>query len=224
MAGKLYIVATPIGNLKDITLRAIETLKEVDLILAEDTRMTKRLLNHFEASKPIWRYDEYANKTLYGRVKEMLRDGKNIALVTDAGTPAIADPGSKLTAFIQKELPEAKIIPIPGPSALITALSAAGVNADQFTFLGYPPHKKGRQTFFRGLKEVKIRPIVFYESPHRVEKTFKSLEENFGNNAEIIVARELTKIHEEIWHGTAKAALAYFQGEKKKGEFVIIIS
>ncbi|TSA44313.1 16S rRNA (cytidine(1402)-2'-O)-methyltransferase [bacterium] len=222
MAGKLYIVATPIGNLKDITLRAIETLKEADLILAEDTREAKKLLNRFEISKPIWRYDEYATAGSYGKIKEMLTEGKNIALVTDAGTPSIADPGSKLTAFIQKELPEAKIIPIPGPSALITALSAAGVNADQFTFLGYPPHKKGRQTFFRELKEIKIRPIVLYESPHRVEKAFKSLEENFGE-AKITVARELTKIHEEIWHGTAKNASAHFQGEKKKGEFVIIL-
>jgi 16S rRNA (cytidine1402-2'-O)-methyltransferase len=220
--GNLYIVATPIGNLKDITLRAIETLKNADLVLAEDTREAKKLLSHFEISKPIWRYDEYANKTLYDKVRELLLNGKNIALVTDAGTPAIADPGSKLTAFIQKEMPEVKIIPIPGPSALITALSVAGVEANLFIFLGYPPHKKGRQTFFRKLKEIKIRPIVFYESPHRIEKTFKSLEENFGDT-EIIVARELTKIHEEIWHGNAKTALTYFQGEKKKGEFVIII-
>lgn len=220
--GNLYIVATPIGNLKDITLRAIETLKNAELVLAEDTRMTKRLLDHYDIGKPVWRYDEYAPESAYVRIKNLIAKGSNIALVTDAGTPTIADPGSKLTTFIRKELPEAKIIPIPGPSALIAALSAAGVNADQFTFLGYPPHKKGRQTFFRELKEIKIRPIVFYESPHRVEKTFKSLEENFGD-AEIIVARELTKIHEEIWHGTAKAASTYFQKEKQKGEFVIII-
>jgi 16S rRNA (cytidine1402-2'-O)-methyltransferase len=223
MEGNLYIVATPIGNLKDITLRAIETLKNADLIIAEDTRVAKKLLNHFEISKPVWRYDEYANQTLYEKIKEILSEGKNIALITEAGTPAIADPGSKLTAFIQKEMPEVKIIPIPGPSALIAALSAAGVNADRFTFLGYPPHKKGRQTFFRELKEIKIRPIVFYESPHRVEKTFKALEENFGSDAEIIVAREITKIYEEVWHGNPKTALDYFQGEKKKGEFVVII-
>lgn len=221
--GNLYIVATPIGNLKDITLRAIETLKSVDLILAEDTRVAKKLLNHFEISKSVWRYDEYAEKNLYKKLKELLSDGKNIALVTDAGTPAIADPGSKLTAFLQRETPEVKIIPIPGPSALIAALSAAGVNADQFTFLGYPPHKKGRQTFFKQLKEIKIRPIVFYESPHRVEKTFKSLEENFGGDAEIIVAREITKIYEEIWRGSVKDASAHFQGDKKKGEFVIMV-
>lgn len=223
MSGNLYIVATPIGNLKDVTLRALETLKSADLILAEDTRVTKKLLDRFEISKPVWRYDEYANKTLYGKISEMLSDGKNIALVTDAGTPAIADPGSKLAAFIEKEMPETKIIPIPGPSAIITALSASGLNADQFTFLGYPPHKKGRRAFFRELNEIKIRPIVFYESPHRVEKTFKSLEEAFGNDAAIVVGRELTKIHEEIWHGTAKDAGDYFKGEKKKGEFVIII-
>ncbi len=220
--GNLYIIGTPIGNLKDITLRAIETLKNVDLILAEDTRVTKKLLDHYEIKKPIWRYDEYSKGNSYIKIKNLIAKGSNIALVTDAGTPTIADPGSKLTAFIRKELPEAKIIPIPGPSALITALSAAGINADKFTFLGYPPQKKGRQTFFRELGEIKIRPIVFYESPHRVEKTFKALEDNFGN-AEIIVARELTKIYEEIWHGTAKTASTYFQSEKKKGEFVIII-
>jgi len=223
MPGNLFIVATPIGNLKDITSRAVETLRNADLILAEDTRVTKRLLNHYEIKKPIWRYDEYARENSYVKVKNLIAKGSNIALVTDAGTPAIADPGSKLTAFIQKEVPEAKIIPIPGPSALITALSAAGIETNQFTFLGYPPQKKGRQTFFRELQEIKIRPIVFYESPHRVEKTFKALEENFGNS-EIIVARELTKIYEEIWHGTAKEASAHFQGEKKRGEFVIIIS
>lgn len=222
MAGNLYIVGTPIGNLKDITLRALETLKSADLILAEDTRMAKRLLDHYEIRKPVWRYDEYARESSYVKIKNLIAKGSNVALVTDAGTPAIADPGSKLTAFVRTELPEAKIIPIPGPSALITALSAAGLNADRFTFLGYPPHKKGRQTFFRELKEIKIRPITFYESPHRVEKTFKTLEENIGNQ-EIIVGRELTKIHEEIWHGSPKVASAYFQGEKKKGEFIIII-
>ena len=224
MTGNLYIVGTPIGNLKDITLRAIETLKNADLVLAEDTRMAKKLLSHFEISKPIWRYDEYAKGDSYVKIKNLIAKGSNIALVTDAGTPAIADPGSKLVAFVQKELPEARIIPIPGSSALVAALSAAGLNADRFTFLGYPPHKKGRQTFFRELNEIKIRPIVFYESPHRVEKAFKSLEENFGNESEIIVARELTKMYEEVWHGTATDAQNYFKGEKKKGEFVIIIS
>ena len=173
--GILYIVATPIGNLKDITLRAIETLKSADLILAEDTRMAKKLLAHLEISKPVWRYDEYAHSDFYVKVKNLIAKGSNIALITDAGTPAIADPGSKLVALIQKELPEAKIIPIPGPSALITALSAAGVNADKFIFLGYPPHKKGRMTFFRELKDMAIRPIVFYESPHRAEKARKYL-------------------------------------------------
>jgi 16S rRNA (cytidine1402-2'-O)-methyltransferase len=223
MTGNLYIIATPIGNLKDITLRALETLKSADLILAEDTRMAKRLLDHYEIKKPVWRYDEYARGDFYVKVKNLIAKGSNVALVTDAGTPAIADPGSKLTAFVKKELPEAKVIPIPGPSALITALSAAGVNADKFTFLGYPPHKKGRQTFFRELNDIKIRPIVFYESPHRVEKAFKSLEESFGSDAKVIVGRELTKIHEEIWHGNAKEAQEYFKGEKKKGEFVVIL-
>ena len=175
MNGNLFIVATPIGNLKDITLRAIETLKSANLILAEDTRVTKKLLDRFEISKPVWRYDEYANKILYNKISEMLSEGKDIALVTDAGTPAIADPCSKLTAFIRKEMPETKIIPIPGPSAIITVLSASGLNADQFTFLGYPPHKKGRQTFFRELKEIKVRPIVFTNLPTGRKKPLKLL-------------------------------------------------
>ena len=209
--------------MKDITLRAIETLKSADLILAEDTRVTKRLLDHYEIKKPIWRYDEYAKENSYVKIKNLIVRESNVALVTDAGTPGIADPGSKLVSFIRKELPEAKIIPIPGPSALVTALSAAGVNADKFAFLGYPPQKKGRQTFFRELKEIKIRPIVFYESPHRIEKTFKALEENFGNEMGLIVARELTKIYEEIWRGSPAEAQKHFQGEKKKGEFVIIV-
>ena len=221
--GILYIVGTPIGNLKDITLRALEILKEVDLILAEDTRVTKKLLAHFGIKKPVERYDEYAKEKVYAAVADLLKRGQNIALVTDAGTPAISDPGSKLVNFIQNELPEVKIIPIPGSSALTTALSVSGLNADKFTFLGYPPHKKGRQTFFKKLKDVEIKPIVIYESPHRLQKTLTGLAEILGENYEIVVAKELTKIHEEIWHGSIVEAKKYFEGQKGKGEFVIIV-
>ena len=221
--GILYIIATPIGNLKDITLRALEALKEVDLILAEDTRVTRKLLNHYSIRKPLKRYDEHVGRGVYDKIQDRLRKGERIALVSDAGTPGISDPGSRLVKFIQEELPDAKIIPVPGPSALIAALSASGVNADKFTFLGYPSHKKGRQTFFRKLKTIEIRPVVFYESPHRIEKALISLSEIFGEEHEIVVARELTKIHEEIFKGSVLEAQSHFQREKKRGEFVVII-
>ena len=221
--GTLYIVATPIGNLKDITLRALEVLKGVDIIFAEDTRVTKKLLLHYEIYTSIKRYDEYSNSGVYKEVQDRLEQGQLVALVTDAGTPGIADPGSKLVAFIQKELPEAKIIPIPGPTALISTLSVSGINANQFTFLGYPPHKKGRQTFFKKLSEITIKPIMLYESPHRLEKTLQSFIDVFGNEKEIVVARELTKVHEEIWRGPVQNAKTHFQGERKRGEFAILI-
>ncbi len=223
MNGKLYVVGTPIGNLKDITERGKETLQSVDLILAEDTRVTGKLLNHLGIKKPMWRYDEYAKSDLYERILEFLGAGKEIALVTDAGTPLIADPGSKLIAFIRERTPEVKIIPIPGPSAIVTALSASGMNADRFTFAGYPPHKKGRQTFFKTLKEIEMRPVAIYESPHRLQKTFNDMEKICGIEHPITVAKELTKIHEEIWKGTLEEAKRHFQKEKGKGEFVIII-
>lgn len=221
--GTLYIVATPIGNLKDITLRALEVLKSADVILAEDTRVAKKLLSHYEIQKTVLRYDEYASEAAYKEIVSYLESGKAVALVTDAGTPGISDPGAKLVAHIQKELSAVKIIPIPGPSALISALSASGISADQFTFLGYPPHKKGRQTFFKELKDISIRPVVFYESTHRIEKTLVSLSEVFGENQEIVVARELTKIHEEIKRMALREAQIYFKGEKLKGEFIVII-
>ncbi len=223
MNGKLYVVGTPIGNLKDITERAKETLTSVDLVLAEDTRVTSKLLNHLGIKKPMWRYDEYAKSDLYERILEFLGAGKEIALVTDAGTPLIADPGSKLIAFIRERTPEVKIVPIPGPSAIVTALSASGMNADRFTFAGYPPHKKGRQTFFKTLKQIEMRPVVIYESPHRLQKTFNDMEKICGIGHPVTVAKELTKIHEEIWKGTLEEAKRHFQKEKGKGEFVIII-
>jgi len=221
--GTLYIVGTPIGNLKDITLRALEILKGVDLILAEDTRVTKKLLSYYGISKPLKRYDENVGRAIYSEVRERLQKGQNIVLVTDAGTPSISDPGSRLVAFIRQELPDVKIVPIPGPSALTAALSVAGVNADQFTFFGYPPHKKGRQKFFKELKDTEIRPIVLYESPHRIVKTLDNLAEVFGQNYKIVVCRELTKVYEEIFMGTVENALEHFRGERQRGEFVLII-
>lgn len=219
----LFIVATPIGNLKDITLRAIETLKEVDLILAEDTRVTKKLLFHYNIHTPIRSYHEHSDQKMLDFVVQTMKQGKNIAMVTDAGTPAISDPGARLVAYVKKALPEAKITPIPGPSALISALSASGIGADSFTFLGYPPHKKGRQAFFKNLAKIETRPIIFYESPHRLQKTFEALAETLGKEKEIIVAKELTKLHEEIWRGTIEKASTYFTDKKSKGEFTLIL-
>ncbi len=219
----LYIVATPIGNLRDITSRALETLKDVNVVLAEDTRVTKKLLSHYDIKKEVKRYDEHVGTAIYSEVKKRLENGESIALVTDAGTPGISDPGSRLVDFVRGEVPDAKIVPIPGPSALIAALSASGVGADQFTFLGFPPHKKGRQTFFKKMKSIETRPIVFYESTHRIEKAFAALGEIFGDAQTIVVARELTKIYEEAWRGSIKNARGHFTGERKKGEFVVIV-
>lgn len=219
----LYIIATPIGNLKDLTLRAMEVLKEADLILAEDTRVTRKILNHLDIQKPVWRADEYAPDSFYKKVTEFLQAGKNVAFVSDAGTPGIADPGSKLVNYIHEYAPDIRIVPVPGPSAVTVLLSVAGINANEFTFVGYPPHKKGRETFFRELAEIKIRPIVLYESPHRLQKTLEGIEKALGENQNIIVGKELTKIYEEVWHGTPQEAEKYFKGEKGKGEFTIII-
>ncbi len=217
------MVGTPIGNLKDITLRALEVLKSVDLILAEDTRVTKKLLNVYGIQKPVWRFDENATEKSYHNVAEHLEAGESIALVTDAGTPGIADPGWKLVRFLQSKFPGVKIVPIPGASTLVTALSASGINADQFTFLGYPPHKKGRNTFFVALAKLEVRPVVLYESPHRFQKTLANLAEVLGADTKIIVGRELTKMFEEIYRGTIADAVKHFTGKKAKGEFVITI-
>jgi 16S rRNA (cytidine1402-2'-O)-methyltransferase len=221
--GTFYVVATPIGNLGDITFRALEVLRDADLILAEDTRVTKKLLNHYGVRTPVKRYDEHVGPRVYDNAAEFLESGKSIALVSDAGTPGVSDPGSRLIEFLRSRIPDVKIVPVPGPTALIAALSVSGFSADRFTFLGYPPHKKGREKFFGGMTSVKIRPIVLYESPHRLQKTFESLSEVFGEDGEIVVFRELTKIYEEIWKGKAREAKSHFTGEKTRGEFVIII-
>lgn len=226
--GNLYIVATPIGNLKDITLRALETLKEVDLILAEDTRVTRKLLSHYDIHTPLKSYHQHSSDKIHEFVEQKLEQGKNIALVTDAGTPGISDPGARLVQSLNEtykltNVSTYKLIPIPGPSALIAALSASGVNADKFTFLGYPPHKKGRKTFFEKLAHTEVKPIVLYESPHRLQKTLGELKNVLKAAQSIVIAKELTKIHEEIWQGTIEEAEEYFIGPKSKGEFVIIL-
>ncbi len=221
--GTLYVVATPIGNLGDITLRALETLRAADLILAEDTRVTEKLLRHFEIKKPVWRFDEYAGDKSYGEVSRRLEGGESIAFVTDAGTPGVADPGWKLVSLLRKEHPLVSIVPIPGASSVVAALSASGVNADSFVFLGYPPQKKGRKTFFENLETLEPRPLVLFESPHRFQKALDALEAVFGPDKEICIGREITKLHEDFFRGEIKNARAHFTGERTRGEFVIIV-
>lgn len=222
--GTLYIIATPIGNLKDITLRAIEMLKNVDIILAEDTRVAKKLLSHLGIKKPVWRADATVERAVAEKIKKELEMGRNIAYMSDAGTPNISDPGAFIARHIRANMPMIKIVPIPGPSSLTAFLSVSGVSANQFTFFGYPPHKKGRKKFFEKIKNNDIQPAVIFESTHRIQKTFDEIAKTFGCNQIIIVGKELTKIYEEIWQGTAEEAEEYFKGVKGKGEFVIVIA
>lgn len=219
----LYIVATPIGNLEDITLRALRTLKEVDYIAAEDTRHSSILLNKYEIRKPTISFHAWSDQRKLTELLTLLEQGKNIALISDAGTPGISDPGYVLIkAALEKNI---QVVPIPGPSAFLTALSASGLPTHQFVYLGFLPLKKGRQTLLESLKEEK-RTIVFYESPHRILKTLNELAVRFADRP-LVIARELTKIHEEFFRGTAAEALAHFGGseDKKsiKGEFVVIL-
>lgn len=221
--GKIFVVATPIGNLKDITIRALEVLKAVDFIAAEDTRVTRRILAYYEIKKPILSLHKHSSERAYLKIEECFVSGKNIALVSDAGTPGISDPGPVLLRRAREKFPEVKIIPVPGPSALTAALSVAGINADRFTFLGYPPRKKGRKTFFEELAGIKTSPIVLYEAPHRLGKTLEDIRGAAGGDGQIIVMKELTKIYETVWRGRVAEARSMFGGEKQKGEFVIIL-
>ncbi len=221
----LYIIATPIGNLEDITLRAIRILKEVDLILCEDTRVTKTLLSRYEIGTPTMSYHAQSKLSKVEKIFELLEGGKNIALVSDAGTPTISDPGVLLVAQVREKFgDEISVVPIPGPSALITALSGAGVSVAEFTFLGFLPHKKGRETLFKEIAASK-RVMAFYESPHRIEKTFESLEKFCGGERRIVIARELTKMHEEFVRGTVSEVRAHYTShpDRLRGEFVVIV-
>jgi len=222
---KLFIVATPIGNMGDITLRAIETLKNVDLILCEDTRVTKKLLNKYDIKKPTMSYHAHSKLAKVDRIIEFLDEGKNLALVSDAGTPGISDPGALLVSKVKEHLRYSiDVIPIPGATAIITALSASGLPTHEFTFLGFLPHKKGRETLFKEIAESK-RTVVFYESTHRIIKTLESLVK-FAPKKKICVARELTKIYEQFKTGTSEEILNYFNENKDKvrGEFTVIVS
>ena len=219
-----FVIGTPIGNMEDITLRAVRILSEVDLILCEDTRVTKNLLNKYSISKPTMSYHSQSKLSKIDYIISLLKEGKNLALVSDAGTPTISDPGSLLVSHILKEAPEVKIITIPGPSALVSALSISGFPSSDFLFLGFLPHKKGRETLFKEIANSE-RTVVFYESPHRIMKTLDSLKKHLPER-KIMIARELTKIYEETAFGIPEEVEKYFVDNKDKvrGEFVVVVS
>lgn len=218
MAGKIYLVATPIGNLEDITLRAIRTLKEADIVIAEDTRQTLKLLNHLEISKPMISFHRHSTEEKLEEIIEKVIDGNNIALVSDAGTPVISDPGEEIVKKAIKE--NIEIVPIPGPCALIAALIASGIDAKEFIFLGFLPlNKKSRKEKLNEIRSAK-KTTILYEAPHKLIQTLKDLED-ITNERKIVLAREITKIHEEYISGTAKELLE--KVTEPKGEFVIVI-
>ena len=264
--GTLYIISTPLGNLGDITLRALEILKLVDLVACEDTRQTIKLLNHYQIAKPLVSYFQHSKLSKIEYLAEQLAGGKNIALVTDAGTPGISDPGGKLIEGLLRLLPSdegrlgwavqalrafrlergdekktnttlsqstsqlsgrgesMKIVPIPGPCAAIAALSVCGFPADRFVFMGFPPHKKGRETYFKKIAAAE-ETVVFYESTHRILKRLGQLA-GVAPGRQIMVAREITKMFESIYRGTAEEILEILKSDKnnQKGEFVIVIN
>jgi len=216
----LYLVPTPIGNLEDITLRAIRILKEVDFVLSEDTRTTGNLLRHFEIGTRLTAYHAFNEHQTVERIVERLRLGETAALVSDAGTPGISDPGFLLVrACLEAGL---EVETLPGPTALIPALINSGLPCDSFYFAGFLPHKKGRQTRFRELASMD-GTIVLYESPHRLVKTLEQLAEHLGPDRKASVARELTKIHEENARGTLGELILHFSAKQVKGEIVIVV-
>ena len=215
----LYIVATPIGNLEDITFRAVRTLKEVDYIFAEDTRVTKKLLNHFEIQNTVYRYDEHTKVHQVENIVKLLKEGKSIALVTDAGTPCISDPGYEVVDAALKE--SIQVSPIPGASSMTAAASVAGISMRRFAFEGFLPKKKGRQTLFKKLAEEE-RTIIILESPHRILRTLTDVREHLGDRY-VVVAREISKIYEEIIRGTASELIEKLEKKPVKGEIVLMV-
>lgn len=219
--GTLYIVATPIGNLEDITLRALRILKEVDLILCEDTRVTKALLERYTIQAQTESYHQHSKLQKVEQIKEQLSQGKNIALVSDAGTPGISDPGNQLVQHVSEQLPEVSVVPIPGVSALTALASVSGFAMDKFLFLGFPPQKNKRKKFFEEVAACD-HPVVLYESPYRLQKTLQELQQ-IKAGLPIVVGREITKKFETIYRGTVSTVAKEFQKTKPKGEFVLIV-
>jgi len=218
-SGTLYLVATPIGNLEDITYRAVKVLASVDLIAAEDTRKTKILLDHYNISKPMMSYYSYNEQVRAPQLVEKLIAGRSVALVSDAGTPGISDPAFHV---VQQALEQGiPIVPIPGPAACITALMAGGLPTDRFVFEGFLPLKKGRKTKFESMKS-ESRTIIIYESPHRIIKTLTDIQTTLGSR-KVVVARELTKKFEEIVRGPISSILPELEKKEPRGEYVLLI-
>lgn len=217
---KLYLIPTPIGNLEDITLRALRILKEVDLVLAEDTRTSKPLMKHFEISTPLQSHHLYNEHAKVEEVVNQIKSGITIALITDAGTPGISDPGFLLVRECIKNAIEVETL--PGATAFVPALVNSGLPSERFCFEGFLPHKKGRQTKLESLVEEE-RTMIFYESPHRLIKTLTSFSEYFGKERKASISRELTKMFEENKRGTLEELIAYFSSKSIKGEIVIVV-
>jgi 16S rRNA (cytidine1402-2'-O)-methyltransferase len=218
--GKLYIVPTPIGNLEDITIRALSTLRNVDAILAEDTRQTKKLLTHFEIEKKLIPYHQYNEHKNLNQVIDQLKNGLSFAVCSDAGTPGISDPGFLLIREAIKQ--DIEVITLPGAVAAIVGLVSSGLPCDTFVYEGFLPHKKGKQTKILSLLEEK-RTTIFYESPHRIIKTLHMIIDLLGPERRIVVARELTKKFEEYVRGSAQEVFEHFNTHEPKGEFVLLI-
>lgn len=220
--GILSIVATPIGNMEDITLRALRTLREATVVFAEDTRVAAKLLARHEIKVSVHRLDAEIEAKVSIEVVTRLEGGERVVYITDAGTPGISDPGTRLVAYVRAHLPEATIEAIPGPSAVTALLSIAGIDASQFTFMGFLPHKKGRQT---ALKEIAATeyPVVLYESPHRIIKLLEELNE-FAPKKKVTIGRELTKMHEEVIMGSALELKESLESrDAVRGEFVLVL-
>jgi len=218
--GKLYLVPTPIGNLKDITLRALETLKEADIIAAEDTRQTLKLLNHFEIKKSLISYHKYNEQIKSDKIIELLMEGKNVALVSDAGTPGISDPGSVIVQRCIEKMIDFEVL--PGATAITTALVYSGLDTTKFLFRGFLPREnKERKLVVNEILQSQ-ETLIFYEAPHRLIDTLTFLQETFGDR-KIAVCRELTKMYQEIYRGTIKEAVLYFMEKKPRGEFVLVL-
>jgi len=224
-SGTLYIVATPIGNIEDITLRALKVLKSVSTIFCEDTRVTSKLLTRYDIDTKMQSLNARTEERKLHLVLEALGNGQDVAYVSDAGTPGISDPGVRLVSVARNNEHEVSIVAVPGASALTSALSIAGIPTNKFTFLGFLPQKKGRQTAIKDIANIE-HTVVLYESTHRIMKLLKELDSYLSANRQVTIARELTKMHEEVLQGTAKELLKILESnpQKQRGEFVVIIS
>lgn len=218
----LYVVGTPIGNLDDMTFRAVTVLKQVDRIAAEDTRHTGKLLKHFQVTTPQISYHDHNRRRRIPELLARLKSGEAIALVTDAGMPGVSDPGYEIVKACREQ--QLSVVPIPGASASITALSASGINSERFVFEGFLPVKGSDRRDRLSVLATEPRTIVLYESPHRLTKTLQDLAATLGEARSIVVARELTKLHEEFWQGTVSGAIAHYDSQAPKGEFTLIVA